>query len=111
LRGLETLRLPQPSTIRAYQQENQVDSTSFAADAPSTPMPEPGRLPQLHDVQTARRRIGVGLTKFYELINNGQIRTVKIGSRRLVSEDAIGDYIASLESEATPQAHVTEEAA
>jgi excisionase family DNA binding protein len=55
---------------------------------------------QLHSVPVARRRLNVGLTKFYELINNGELRTVKIGARRLVSEDAIVDFIARLETDA-----------
>jgi excisionase family DNA binding protein len=63
------------------------------------------RLPQLHDVRTARRRLGVGLTKFYELIASGEIRTVKIGSRRLMSADAIADYIARLEGDTSGPRH------
>lgn len=54
--------------------------------------------PQLHSVPMARRRLNVGLTKFYELINNGELRTVKIGARRLVSEDAITEFITRLET-------------
>lgn len=54
--------------------------------------------PQLLDVEAARRRLGVGLTKFYDILGRGELCTVKIGSRRLVSEAAIADYIRRLES-------------
>ena len=35
-------------------------------------------------VNEALRLIGIGRTKFYELVNNGTIKTIQIGSRRLV---------------------------
>jgi excisionase family DNA binding protein len=78
------MSVPHPSTLRDPVRQIVHEAT---------------RLPQLHDVRTARRRLGVGLTKFYELIARGEIRTVKIGSRRLVSADAIADYIARLEGD------------
>lgn len=48
---------------------------------------------QLHSVKEARRRLNIGLTKMYELINSGELTTVKIGSRRLISEAAIAAFI------------------
>jgi hypothetical protein len=36
----------------------------------------------------------------YNLIRSRQLRTVKIGSRRLVRVSAIAEYLAALESEA-----------
>ncbi len=36
-------------------------------------------------VATARKLIGVGNTKFYELIKNGDLETVRIGRRVLVT--------------------------
>jgi excisionase family DNA binding protein len=66
----------------------------------TTPTAEKTGVAQLHSVPVARRRLNVGLTKFYELINSGELRTVKIGARRLVSEDAIVEYIARLEADA-----------
>lgn len=58
------------------------------------------KIAQLYTVPEARRRLRLGLTKFYELINSGELRTVKIGARRLVSEDAITEFIARLEASA-----------
>lgn len=66
--------------------------------APTAIAEEKPKAPQLYSVPEARRRLRVGLTKFYELMNNGEIRTLKIGARRLVSEDAIIEFIARLEA-------------
>jgi excisionase family DNA binding protein len=70
----------------------------------TAPTAEKPGVAQLHSVPVARRRLNVGLTKFYELINSGELRTVKIGARRLVSEEAIVEFIARLEAEAGLQA-------
>jgi len=69
----------------------------------TAPTTEKTGVAQLHSVPVARRRLNVGLTKFYELINNGELRTVKIGARRLVSEEAIVEFIARLEADADSQ--------
>ena len=42
--------------------------------------------------------LGVGRTKVFELIEAKKLRSVKIGSRRLVSDEAIADLIADLEA-------------
>lgn len=44
-----------------------------------------------------RQRIPVGHSKYYELIGSGELRSVKIGRRRFVTEQAVADYIASLD--------------
>ncbi|MEV4156605.1 helix-turn-helix domain-containing protein [Nocardia salmonicida] len=44
-----------------------------------------------------RKLIPIGHSKYYELIGSGALRSVKIGRRRLVSEQAIADYIAELD--------------
>lgn len=67
-------------------------------------------IPRLHDVKEVRRRLNIGLTKFYELINSGELRSVTIGRRRLVSEDALVEFIARLEA-GTRESAITEEAA
>ncbi len=57
--------------------------------------------PQLHDEKATRARLGgVGRSKFYELVGSGELRSVKIGKRRLVPEQAIVEYIARLEAQA-----------
>jgi excisionase family DNA binding protein len=40
-------------------------------------------------VAGARSALGIGTTKLYELINEGQLRTVKLGRRTLVRTDSI----------------------
>lgn len=56
----------------------------------------------------AATAIGVGRTFLYELINDGSLKTVKIGSRRLITLDAIRALLAAREaateenSEASP---------
>jgi excisionase family DNA binding protein len=53
---------------------------------------------QLHDEKAARLRLGgIGRSLFWELIRAGELRSVKIGKRRLVPEQAICEYIARLE--------------
>lgn len=51
---------------------------------------------ELLTVPEARARLRLGHTKFYELLRAGRVRSVKIGTRRLVPADAIAEYIASL---------------
>lgn len=48
-------------------------------------------------VETALKLSGLGRTKFYQLANEGRIKTITIGRRRLV-------VFASLEALANPQA-------
>ncbi len=44
-----------------------------------------------------RTLIPIGHSKYYKLIGTGALRSVKIGRRRLVSEQAVADYIAELD--------------
>ncbi|MGS2807983.1 hypothetical protein [Nocardia sp. MW-W600-9] len=47
-----------------------------------------------------RKLIPIGHSKYYELIGSGALRSVKIGSRRFVTEQAVTDYISSLDQAA-----------
>lgn len=40
-------------------------------------------------VDEARRAIGIGKTKLYELINDGSLKTFTVGRRRLVTTASI----------------------
>jgi excisionase family DNA binding protein len=40
-------------------------------------------------VAGARNALGIGTTKIYELINEGQLKTVKLGRRTLIRTDSI----------------------
>lgn len=47
----------------------------------------------------AAARLGLGRTKVFELIRSGELRSFAVGTRRLVSESAIADFIAKREAE------------
>ncbi|MEV6136485.1 helix-turn-helix domain-containing protein [Nocardia sp. NPDC051990] len=47
-----------------------------------------------------RKLIPIGHSKYYELIGSGELRSVKIGRRRFVTEQAVTDYIARLDQDA-----------
>ncbi|MEV0850808.1 hypothetical protein [Nocardia fluminea] len=47
-----------------------------------------------------RKLIPIGHSKYYELIGTGALRSVKIGRRRFVTEQAIADYIGGLDEAA-----------
>lgn len=45
--------------------------------------------PLVVSVNEGCRQAGIGRTKFYELINQGKVKTVTIGRRRLVLTDSL----------------------
>lgn len=49
-------------------------------------------------VASARSALGIGTTKIYELINEGQLKTVKLGRRTLVRTDSIHALVERLAS-------------
>ncbi len=53
--------------------------------------------PYLHNVEAVQQRLGLGRSTIFELIAAGRLRSVKVGRRRLISEAAIADFVASLE--------------
>lgn len=55
---------------------------------------------QLLTEKEVRQRIPIGHSKYYELIGSGELRSVKIGRRRFVTEQAVEDYIARLDQAA-----------
>jgi excisionase family DNA binding protein len=48
----------------------------------------------------AAQRLGIGRTKVYELMASGALRSVKIGSARRVSANALADFVATLDAAA-----------
>ncbi|KJK12836.1 excisionase [Terrabacter sp. 28] len=52
--------------------------------------------PVLYRVDEAAEALRISRSVIYELIRSGQLRTVKVGRRRLVPVQALGDYVASL---------------
>jgi len=63
--------------------------------------PAPDR--KLWSVNDAVSTTGIGRTKIYELMANGEIEAVKIGKRRLIPDDALDDFIDRLRQEATDE--------
>lgn len=51
-------------------------------------------------VPEARARLRIGHTTLYRLLGDGSIRSILIGRRRLIPDDAITEYIAACELEA-----------
>lgn len=50
----------------------------------------------LINIADGARQLDIGITKLYELINNGDIPTVKIGTSRKIRQADLDAYIASL---------------
>jgi excisionase family DNA binding protein len=62
-------------------------------------LPASGDLkPLAVSVRAGRALIGVGNSKFYELIADGKIKTVKCGSKTLVIYQSLEKLIAQLEA-------------
>ena len=55
---------------------------------------------RLLNEQEVRKLIPIGHSKYYELIGSGELRSVKIGRRRFVTEEAVTDYISGLDQAA-----------
>lgn len=62
-------------------------------------MPDPAEqiTAQLHPVETVMARLGVGRSTVFALMASGELRSVKVSRRRLVSEAAICEYIARID--------------
>ena len=50
----------------------------------------------LYSVNEAMELLNLGRSVIYELIRSGQLRTVKVGRRRLVPARALDDYVDGL---------------
>ncbi len=52
--------------------------------------------PLMHAVEPAAARLGIGRSVMYRLIASGDIRSVKVGKRRLVPEAELVAYVGRL---------------
>ena len=59
---------------------------------------EQARQPRLNTITQTADRLGICRANLYNLLNSGDLRSVKIGRRRLVPEQAIADFITALEA-------------
>ncbi|MGE4249054.1 MAG: excisionase family DNA-binding protein [Parvibaculaceae bacterium] len=55
-------------------------------------------------VAMAHKRIGVSRTKFYELLNKREIKSVKVGRRRLVRVSDLDKWLENLPSQTPAEA-------
>lgn len=53
---------------------------------------------RLWPVEAVAERLGVGRTTVFQLMASGQLRSAKVGRRRLVSEAAICEFIAKIDA-------------
>ena len=53
----------------------------------------------LINIAEGARQLDIGITKIYELINKGDIPTLKIGTSRKIQQADLDAYIASLASD------------
>ena len=54
--------------------------------------------PVAYDVPEVLRRLGVTRPTIYRFLRSGELRSFRLGSRRLVSAEALADFIRSRES-------------
>ena len=55
---------------------------------------------RLHSIKSTQERLSVSRTKIFALIGSGELRSVQIGARRLIPEQAIVDFINKLDADA-----------
>lgn len=53
---------------------------------------------RLNSVEKVMEKLGVGRSTVFELMAGGQLRSVKLGRRRMVSDRAITEFINRLEA-------------
>lgn len=61
-------------------------------------MAEKAQPAQFHPVETAMDRLHMSRTKVYQLMGAGQLRSVKSGRRRLISEAALTEFIERIDT-------------
>ncbi len=64
------------------------------AETASEPPPD-----RLLDVREAATALGIGRSALYAELGRGEVRSVKVGRRRLVPSSALGAYIAERKTE------------
>jgi excisionase family DNA binding protein len=58
--------------------------------------------PRLYTLKQAAERLQISRAKLYQLMNSGELRSVHVGTRRLISEDALAEFIAGLNTDRQP---------
>jgi excisionase family DNA binding protein len=55
-------------------------------------------LAQLHNVESVMDRLSIRRSAVFSLIGNGELRSIKLGKRRLVSESALREFIERIDA-------------
>lgn len=55
---------------------------------------------QAYTVEQVAKMLHIGRDKVYHLLRTGQLRSIKIGRLRRITEQHLADFIASLEDDA-----------
>ncbi len=63
---------------------------------PVEPTVVEGELPLLYTIPEAAKMLGIGRTNVYQLMNDGRLRFVKIGKRRLVPRSVLEVFVEDL---------------
>ena len=53
-------------------------------------------------VETVAEMLNVGRSKLYQYLLSGELRSVKVGRRRLIPPDAVHEFVAKLQQESRP---------
>jgi excisionase family DNA binding protein len=88
----EELRQPYGFFGRWETTATEVDVLGVEATTPGAVGP-PGDGPLLLSVADAAKHLGVSRGMLYEMVNGGEITSVQIGRRRLISRQALLDFI------------------
>lgn len=48
-----------------------------------------------YSIEEAAQSLGVGRTTVYDLMNSGDLESVKVGRRRIIPADAVGAFLAA----------------
>lgn len=89
--GLSRLARKRGSVIKRVMQEAKVDAVNI-----NKPTPRAAFL----TVVEAGAMIGVGRTMIYTLMGEGRLKSVRIGSKRLIAREEVEAFIAKLNAEA-----------
>ncbi|WP_280507801.1 helix-turn-helix domain-containing protein [Nocardia flavorosea] len=49
---------------------------------------------KLLDIETAAEELGISRSLVYKLMNSGQLRSIKVGVRRMIPATAVDEFIA-----------------
>ena len=55
---------------------------------------------QAYTVEQVAKMLNIGRDKVYHLLRTGQLRSIKIGKSRRITEEHLAEFVASLEDDA-----------